>query len=89
MPDLFPNGGGVFNLFALFPLQSGLALGSSRAKAISGTRQWKNQLQAHAIISNNILGLSTGCDDHCTVVVLIAGSPKRYLINTHFLHILI
>jgi hypothetical protein len=76
-----------FSIYSRCSLQSGLALGSSRAKAITGTRQWKNQLQAHAIISN-ILGLSTGCDDHCTVVVVITDSPKCSLRNTHFLHIL-
>ena len=76
-----------FSIYSRCSLQSGLALGSCRAKAMSGARHWKNQLQAHAII-NNILELSTGCDDHCTVVVVITDSPKRNLINTHFFQIL-
>ena len=75
MPDLLPNGGGV-SIYSRCSLQSGLALGSSRAKAITGTRQWNNQLQAHAIISD-ILELSTGCDDHCILLQKDPGGAAK------------
>ena len=57
-----------FSIYSRCSLQSGLALGSSRTKAISGTRQWKNQLQARAIIST-ILGTFWDCPQIATTTV--------------------
>ena len=40
-----------FSIYLRCSLQSGLALGSSRAKAISGARQWKNQLPMQLLVT--------------------------------------
>ena len=51
-------------------LQSGLALGSSRAQTIGGMGQWRNHSQAHAIIIT-ILGRFLDCPQIATTTVYI------------------